>query len=258
MEPPLFPIVFWCPETGLIGVVSLFKSRRIKHLIVAAITELVVRRALPFDERISKEGLSHGGRGPESFSLQRRVCEPSVPTELSYHYPRDPVPGIPRRHRRFKGDGNTVRLSPGLFQPSRRTTLLLSSPRWRSRRRETASSRSPARYLGAQPAQFVVEVHECRGLRRKRASNPRWLLRGNPRPYRGEWPIMLWGPMVRIPLPVARPVELDAGLANRGNSRTEDRELFPARTNPGVCETQIRAAHAVPGWRARPRNPRCR
>jgi hypothetical protein len=31
-----------------------------------------------------------------------------------------------------------------------------------------------------------------------------------------------------------------------------------ARTNPGVCETQIRAAHAVPGWRARPRNPHCR
>jgi hypothetical protein len=49
MEPPLFPIVFWCnaPEAGLIGAVSLFKFRRIKHLIVAAITELVVRRALP-------------------------------------------------------------------------------------------------------------------------------------------------------------------------------------------------------------------
>jgi hypothetical protein len=32
--------------------VSLFKFRRIKHLVVAAITELVVHRALPFDERI--------------------------------------------------------------------------------------------------------------------------------------------------------------------------------------------------------------
>jgi hypothetical protein len=63
MEPPLFPIVFWCnaPEAGLIGAVSLFKFRRIKHLAVAAITELVVRRVLPFDERILKEGLSHGG-----------------------------------------------------------------------------------------------------------------------------------------------------------------------------------------------------
>ncbi len=36
------------------------------------------------------------------------------------------------------------------------------------------------------------------------------------------------------------------------HSRTGDRDLFPARTNPGVCETQIRAAQAVPGWRARP------
>jgi uncharacterized protein YbjT (DUF2867 family) len=42
-------------------------------------------------------------------------------------------------------DGNRVRISPGLFNPSRRTTLLLSSPMWRSQRPETASSRSPAR-----------------------------------------------------------------------------------------------------------------
>jgi hypothetical protein len=33
----------------------------------------------------------------------------------------------------------------------------------------------------------------------------------------------------------------------QGNSRTGDRDLFPARTNPGFCETQIRTAHAVPG-----------
>jgi len=39
-------------QCGLIGAVSLLKSRRIKHLIVAATTELVVRRALPFNERI--------------------------------------------------------------------------------------------------------------------------------------------------------------------------------------------------------------
>ena len=38
-------------------------------------------------------------------------------------------------------DGRMVRLSPGLF----RTTLLPSSPMWRSRRREAAASRSPAR-----------------------------------------------------------------------------------------------------------------
>src|SRR5690242_15541319 len=42
-------------------------------------------------------------------------------------------------------DENVVRISPGLFQPIPRTTLLPSSPRWRSRRRETASSRSLAR-----------------------------------------------------------------------------------------------------------------
>ena len=35
-------------------------------------------------------------------------------------------------------DGNIVRLSPACSSPSRRTTLLLSSPRWRSRRREAA------------------------------------------------------------------------------------------------------------------------
>jgi len=34
---------------------------------------------------------------------------------------------------------------PACSSRSRRTTLLLSSPRWRSHRRETASSRSPAR-----------------------------------------------------------------------------------------------------------------
>jgi uncharacterized protein YbjT (DUF2867 family) len=34
---------------------------------------------------------------------------------------------------------------PSCSSPSRRTTLLPASPRWRSRRRETASSRSPAR-----------------------------------------------------------------------------------------------------------------
>jgi len=34
---------------------------------------------------------------------------------------------------------------PSCSSPSRRTTLLLSSPRWRSPRRETASSKSPAR-----------------------------------------------------------------------------------------------------------------
>jgi hypothetical protein len=48
-EPP-------APSAGEItppfGAVSRFKSRRFKHLVVAAITEVVVRRALPFDERI--------------------------------------------------------------------------------------------------------------------------------------------------------------------------------------------------------------
>src|SRR5689334_2672238 len=42
-------------------------------------------------------------------------------------------------------EGTLVRIPPASSSPSRRTTLLPSSPRWRSRRRETASSRSPAR-----------------------------------------------------------------------------------------------------------------
>jgi uncharacterized protein YbjT (DUF2867 family) len=42
-------------------------------------------------------------------------------------------------------DGNMVGFRPACFNPSRRTTLPPSLPMWRSRRRETASSRSPAR-----------------------------------------------------------------------------------------------------------------
>src|SRR6266849_648184 len=79
MGPPLSPTVFWCdaPEAGLIGAVSLFKFRRIKHLVVAAITEFVVPRAAPLDERIRKDGSLTGDRGFESFSLHRGVhCEP--------------------------------------------------------------------------------------------------------------------------------------------------------------------------------------
>src|SRR5436189_617175 len=42
-------------------------------------------------------------------------------------------------------DGNVVRISPGLFQPIAADDLPPTSPKWRSRRRATASSRSPAR-----------------------------------------------------------------------------------------------------------------
>jgi len=54
----------------------------------------------------------------------------------------------------------------------------------------------------------------------------------------------------------SKPVELDAGLANRGNSRTGDRDLFPARTNPGFVKrrfalhTQYRAGERGPGIHA--------
>ena len=72
MGPPLSPTVFWCdaPEAGLIGAVSLFKFRRIKHLVVAAITELVVRRALPlmsaFEKRDSLTGTEGSNPSPSS------------------------------------------------------------------------------------------------------------------------------------------------------------------------------------------------
>ena len=73
MEPPLFPIVFWCNarEAGLIGAVSLFKFRCIKHLVVAAITELAVHRALPSDERMS---LLRGTEGSYPSPSHHRVC----------------------------------------------------------------------------------------------------------------------------------------------------------------------------------------
>src|SRR5712671_4913852 len=75
MGPPLFPTVFWCdaPEAGPIGAVSLFKFRRIKHLVVAAITEFVVPRAAPLDERIRKEGSLTGDRGFESLYPSKRL-----------------------------------------------------------------------------------------------------------------------------------------------------------------------------------------
>src|SRR5712671_4240796 len=67
MGPLLFPTVFWCdaPEAGLIGAVSLFKFRRIKHLVVG--DDHPRLPMVPFT----------GDRGFESISLQRRVrCEP--------------------------------------------------------------------------------------------------------------------------------------------------------------------------------------
>jgi hypothetical protein len=72
MESPLFPIVFWCNarEAGLIGAVSLFKFRHIEHLVVAAITELVVHRALPlmsrFENRVSPRGTEGSNPSPSS------------------------------------------------------------------------------------------------------------------------------------------------------------------------------------------------
>jgi hypothetical protein len=60
-------------EAGLIGAVSLFKFRRIKHLVVAAITELVVHRALPLMSGFEKRVSLTGDRGFESFSLRQRV-----------------------------------------------------------------------------------------------------------------------------------------------------------------------------------------
>ena len=63
-----------------------------------------------------------------------------------HHHPRDPVPGIPRRHRRFKC-GWKHRQAFARPVPADRggRRCCRSSPMWRSRRRETASSRSPAR-----------------------------------------------------------------------------------------------------------------
>ena len=54
-----------------------------------------------------------------------------------HHHPLDPVPGIPRRHRRFKCGWKRRPVRPACSSPSRRTTLLPSLPMWRSRRRET-------------------------------------------------------------------------------------------------------------------------
>src|SRR6266853_4190618 len=72
MESPLFPTVFWCNarEASLIGAVSLFKFRHIEHLVVAAIRELVVHRALPlmsrFENRVSPRGTEGSNPSPSS------------------------------------------------------------------------------------------------------------------------------------------------------------------------------------------------
>src|SRR5580693_7630181 len=90
MEPRLFPIVFWCnaPEAGLIGAVSLFKFRRIKHLSLRrSQSSLCAARChlmSGFEKKVSLTGTEGsnpspltGDRGFESFSLQERVtCEP--------------------------------------------------------------------------------------------------------------------------------------------------------------------------------------
>jgi len=60
-------------EASLIGAISLFKPRRIKHLIVAAITELVayVPHEQPLNSGFERRVSLAGDRGFESFSLQR-------------------------------------------------------------------------------------------------------------------------------------------------------------------------------------------
>ena len=66
-------------EAGLIGAISLFKPHRIKHLVVAAITELVayVPHEQPLNSGFERRVSLAGDRGFESFSLQRGVsCEP--------------------------------------------------------------------------------------------------------------------------------------------------------------------------------------
>ena len=60
------------PKPASLAPSPLFKFRRIKHLVVAAITEFVVPRAAPLDERIRKDGSLTGDRGFESFSLHQR------------------------------------------------------------------------------------------------------------------------------------------------------------------------------------------
>ena len=88
-------------------------------------------------------------RTPDNGYFRAKVAQEKLIESLRHplhHHPRDPVPGIspapsPIQVRRERRSG----FRPVCSSPSRRTTLPPSSPMWRSRRRETASSRSPAR-----------------------------------------------------------------------------------------------------------------
>ena len=73
---------------------------------------------------------------------QEKLIEAS---SIPYHHPRDAIHGIPARasptHARMETSSG---FRPCGSSPSRRTTLLLLSPSWRSPRRATALSKSPA------------------------------------------------------------------------------------------------------------------
>jgi hypothetical protein len=71
-----------CPRSRPFGTVSLFKPRRIKHLVVAAITELAVHRALLLMSGFEKRVSLTGDRGFESISRY-----PDDPLETPYFLP---------------------------------------------------------------------------------------------------------------------------------------------------------------------------
>ena len=88
-------------------------------------------------------------------------------------------------------EGSKVRISPGLFQPIAADDVPPSSPMWRSRHREEASSRSPAerapfdeivaRYLKAigDPRQVVSDPAPCTSAAGSRSARScRWAKRG--------------------------------------------------------------------------------
>jgi hypothetical protein len=165
MEPPLFPIVFWCnaPEAGLIGAVSLFKFRRIKHLAVAAITELVVRRVLPFDERILTDGISHGGPRvrihlPPAASPMRTSLAPDAPLES----PGDAATMLGEQRWRAS---SCVRQAEGLGELTYSALariqrgLPIDDPRWREPARDMAQM--PTERMGPAARSFAADAYDC-------------------------------------------------------------------------------------------------
>jgi len=168
MESPLFPIVFWCNarEASLIGAVSLFKFRHIEHLVVAAITALVVHRALPlmsrFENRVSPRGTEGSNPSPSSGESAANLTS-SIRAPMEQPFDTEQP-----RLGRAPSELPTMLAVAQQAVRGLRSRARLSSCRRRSqrihRRRPRAKHRAPLR-ISLMPPAFRASRWRCRSCR---------------------------------------------------------------------------------------------